>query len=224
MKRMEKSDINEAVRDSVFAFFDSLHNVPANGNCGYYVLFDFLRENGLLPPSCRTITDLRRLIYDFAIEQKDELLDEGSYFIENGYWRVFKDPSGERSEQVFQQDISKIYDKEVDFEKGCASQYWMNANIVLPLVAMAFNINIWLLSADGDPFTDPDTGKKLNDRPYTTMFTAKTRKDGKHEVQREIIRGSVAFPVHSPKDDLSDKKKTAFCIHVEGNHYISAKK
>ncbi|KAL3905148.1 MAG: hypothetical protein SGILL_009794 [Bacillariaceae sp.] len=223
MRRMEKAEINEAVKDSVFAFFNSIHNVPADGNCGYYVLFDFLRENTLLPSSCRTVTDLRRLIYDFSIEHKDELLSDGSFFMENGYWRVFKDPSGERSEQVFHQDMSKVYNKDEDFEGGCAAKYWMNANMVLPLVAMAFNINVWLLSADGDPFTDPDTGKKLNDQPYTTMFTVKTSKDGKREVQREIIRGSVAFPVHSLKDGSSDKK-TAFLIHVDGNHYVSAKK
>jgi hypothetical protein len=223
MRRVEKTEINEAVRDGVFAYFDSVNNVPADGNCGYYVLYDFLQENDLLPESCCNVTDLRRIFYNFALEHKEELFTKNSYFITNGYWRVFNDPSGKRSEKVFLQDISNIYSEDVNFEGGCPGKYWMNANIVMPLVALCFDINVWLLSADGDPFTDPETGKKFDDQPYTTMFTVRNTKGGNKNVQREIIRGSVAFPVQSPKDRPCNKK-TAYVIHVDGNHYISAKK
>jgi hypothetical protein len=219
-RRMEQHAMNSAVRDSVFTYFSSVWDVPSDGNCGYYVLFDFLEENGLLPDACHTITDLRRTIYTFAIQRKDELLAKDSYFSRLGYWKVSHDYDGSLSEQVLLQDISRIYNEKINFELGCSQEYWMNANIVLPLVAMLFGINIWVLSADGDPFYDPGSGKTLHDHPYTTMYSLD--KDN-NDVKREIIRGTVAFPLDSP-NDISNTVNTAYLIHVRGNHYMAAKR
>jgi len=223
-REMKPEEINEAVRDSVFAYFDSVQDVPSDGNCGYYVLYDFLQEQGLLPKSCSNITDLRRLIYNFAKQWKNELLSSSdNYFNRLGYWRVRNDPTGKLSEQVFWRDISKIYNENVDFENGCNSEYWMNANIVMPLVALYFHINIWVLSADGDPYVNPETGTKVNDEPYTTMYTVT---DDGEDVNREIVRGCVAFPLDLLRKDRSPtaQRTTAHVIHVQGNHYVAAKR
>jgi hypothetical protein len=212
---------NKDVRQDVLAYFGSLWDVPPDGNCGYYVLFGFLQDNGLLPSGCKTVTDLRRYIYNYAVQHKQRLLAKDSYFVKLGYWKVSHDHDGLLAKRAFEQDISKIYNDYTIFEGGCRQEYWMNANIVMPLVALCFGINIWLLSADGDPFYDHGSGKTLSDKPYTTMYTL--NKEG--TVTREVVEGIVAFPVEAPGDDSDGiARKTAHVIHIEGNHYIGAKR
>jgi hypothetical protein len=100
----------------------------------------------------------------------------------------------------------------------------MNANIVMPLVVLQFHINVWLLSADGDPYYDEESGKTLTENPYTTMYTL-TNEEGKTNVGREVVEGTVAFPLDTPHEKSSfSHRKTAFVIHIQGNHYIAAKK
>ncbi|KAG7368703.1 hypothetical protein IV203_031446 [Nitzschia inconspicua] len=210
---------NTHVRESIQSFFRYLWDVPADGNCGYYVLFDFLQQHGLLPLHCESVTDLRRCIYDYALQHKQSLLAKDSYFIKLGYWKISHDHDGSLAQQIFHQDISRIYKDDVKYEGGCQQEFWMNANIVMPLVALRFGINVWLLSADGDPWYDQDTGRELLDKPYTTMYTL--TKEG--TVSREIVEGTVAFPLESPQD-ASLARTTAYVIHVEGNHYIGAKR
>lgn len=207
------------VRVSVRAYFSTLWDVPADGNCGYYVLLDYLQRQGLLPATCVSVRDLRRILYDFAVQHQDKLLSKGSYFYKQGYWKVSHDHDGTLSKQVFHQDISKIYNPSADFEEGCHQEYWMTANIVMPLVAMRFGINIWVLSADGDPYFDPSTGRALSDKPYTTMYTLIHTGD----VSREIVKDTVAFPIDTPGDE-SSAPYTAYVIHVKGNHYIGAER
>jgi hypothetical protein len=213
---------NKTVRESIVTYFRNVWDVPADGNCGYYVLLHFLQEHGLLPSTCRNVTDLRRTIYEFALDHQDELLAKNSYFVKLGYWKVSHDVDGTLSAKAFRQDISRIYNESVCFEGGCDQEYWMNANIVMPLVALQFDINIWLLSADGDPYFDNQTGKTLTEKPYTTMFTL-TNNEGTTNVDREVVEGTVAFPLDAlhEKSSFVDRK-TAFVIHIQGNHYIAA--
>jgi hypothetical protein len=138
-------------------YFDSIVDVPSDGHCGYHVLMDGLRENNLLPQHITSVTDLRKSIVDYALQNKSKLLESTStnYFHTRGVWNFKNDDSAKtRQKKQFHDDLNNIYDPikawQGIYEKPVDSEDWIKTYVVMPLVSQMFGVHIWILSVDGD--------------------------------------------------------------------------
>ena len=169
--------------------FERLIDVPSDGHCGYHVLMDGLASHNLLPPYIRSISDFRKAIVQYAIQNKTKLLMScpNNYFHARGVWN-FRNDDEQKTRQVkqFINDLEQIYNPSkttatadyayqdgVDYYDMPVSQEdWIKSYVVMPLVSQMFGINIWILSVHGDDYGcyETSSSSSSSSKEYTTMF------------------------------------------------------
>jgi hypothetical protein len=127
-------DIDDDNKATLFAAIGMLHDVPAKGNCGYDALHRGLALANIDVPECPH--QHRKWIFDYASENeimlRESLRSYPKSFRTRGAWTTF-----------FNSKVLKpIFDAEVDFRLGASMFHWMEAEYVLPIVAMRYNITL----------------------------------------------------------------------------------
>jgi hypothetical protein len=117
--------------------------VPGDGNCGYYVIQQYIEEKGL-SLACDN-GNLRKALRQYGIDHLDTLIVVGKYFDRNISVSHTTLSNGQKQTRVMKR-LKKIQKPKGSFDNGCDSTFWMFEDIVLPLAVLKWKINVVLYS------------------------------------------------------------------------------
>jgi hypothetical protein len=131
--------------------YGTIHDVPADGNCGYHALLIVLKHHNVVHDDM-TVSQLRKEIFQYAEENmnkfigKEELGGDTVFKTIDGKvgytygQRIKKNPRKCRESVYVNSIIKGVYKPNVNYKRGAKCEYWMNAGNVLPIVVHKYQL------------------------------------------------------------------------------------
>jgi hypothetical protein len=170
--------------ERVFHLFD----VDGDGHCGYHVLKLFLEKTGRQENI--TMNDFRLGLVQYAIDNVEELMEQGSYFGSNTSYK----------HDLLQLQLDRIHpggDKV--FDQSCDSTYWMFVDWAIPLAQWKYKFNAVL-------FSDGHGHNGLTTYSFTWKDNNATMTN--------------CMGTNLPDPEVDDMIDTLYFVQINSSHYI----
>ena len=104
--------------------------MKADGNCGFYSIMNGLGHIGVEYED--DVNVQRKAIYDYVDNNRSDL-----FWLNNMVWR-----NRDKNDYINKEILAKCWEAGKDFTDKCPYKYWLEANEMLPIMAMYYKCNI----------------------------------------------------------------------------------